>query len=58
MHAWWEVQLYITRNKLPFTILRFNMSLAGRLIDTATGEVLAATVKDAARVVSESRGKL
>ena len=58
MQSWWEIQLYIDRHKLTFTVIRFNMTLQGRLIDRATGEVLAATVKDAARVVSESRGKL
>ena len=47
MHAWWEVQLYIDRHKLPYSIIRFNMSLAGRMIDRVTGETVAATVKDA-----------
>lgn len=49
MQAWWEVQLYIDQYKLPYSILRFNMSLAGRLIDRFTGETVAASVKDAER---------
>ena len=47
MKTWADVQLYITGRRLPFSVFRFNLSLAGRLIDTATGETLAATVKDA-----------
>ena len=49
MKTWADVQLYINRYKLPYTLLRFNMSLQGRLIDTATGDTVADTVQDAER---------
>lgn len=48
MKTWADVQLFINKHRLPYTIIRFNMSLQGRLIETASGETIAKTVKDAA----------
>lgn len=48
MRTWSDLQLHINLHKLPFSILRFNMSLQGRLIDLATGTFVAATIKEAA----------
>ena len=48
MKTWSDLQLHINTHKLPYSIMRFNMSLQGRLIDLATGEVVAATLKEAA----------
>ena len=49
MKTWADVRTYIIQNKLPYTLVRFNMSLQGRLMETASGEIVAATVKEAAR---------
>jgi hypothetical protein len=51
LETWADVQRHITRYRLPYSILRFNMSLQGRLIDTATGATLADTVKAADAVL-------
>jgi hypothetical protein len=48
MKTWADVRHFIVKNELPYTLIRFNMSLQGRLIETATGEIVAATVKEAA----------
>ena len=48
MKTWADVQLFINKHRLPYTIIRFNMSLQGRLIEHSTGETVAETVKDAA----------
>jgi hypothetical protein len=53
MNSWADVQSVIRLRNLPYTVIRFNMSLAGCLIDTASGETLADTVKDAARYLGE-----
>ena len=55
MKTWADVQSFINRHGLAFTVLRFNMSLAGRLIDTASGELVADTVKDVARFLRGER---
>ena len=51
MKTWGEVQAYIRLHELPYTVIRFNMSLEGRLIDTVSGATLADTLMDAARLV-------
>ena len=51
MKTWEDVRIYIACRNLPCTVMRFNMSRDGRLIDTATGELLADTVRDAERVL-------
>jgi hypothetical protein len=48
MKTWADVRHFIVKNELPYTIIRFNMSLEGRLIETATGETVASTIKEAA----------
>jgi len=45
--TWADVRTFIIQNKLPYTLMRFNMSNGGRLIETATGKIVAATVKEA-----------
>jgi hypothetical protein len=53
MKTWADVQLYIDRHKLPYSIMRFNMARDGRMIDLATGEIVAATVKEAAVLIGD-----
>jgi hypothetical protein len=52
MKTWADVQLYIDRHKLPYSIMRFNMARDGRMIDLFTGQVVASTVKEAAAHLS------
>jgi hypothetical protein len=47
--SWGEVRAFIALHKLPYTVIQWNMSLRGCLVDTASGETLADTVKDAAK---------
>ena len=51
MKTWADVRTYIIQNKLPYTLIRFNMSSQGRLMETASGEIVAATVKEAAEIL-------
>ena len=48
MKTWADVQRFINSRNLPYTLIRFNMSLEGRLIETATGVTVASTVQEAA----------
>ena len=57
MKTWAEVKLYIDRHKLPYSIMRFNMTLEGRMIDLFTGQVVASTVKEAAAHLSQPTPK-
>jgi hypothetical protein len=47
MNTWADVQCFINKHKLPLSLFRFNMARDGRLIDLATGDVVASTVKEA-----------
>jgi hypothetical protein len=47
VETWRDVQTFINRYSLPYTVIRFNLSREGLLILTATGETVADTVKDA-----------
>ncbi len=47
MRTWSDVQRFIDKHDLPYRIIRFNMSLAGCLVDTFTDEVKAYTVREA-----------
>lgn len=49
MKTWADVQRFITKHDLPYSIIR--LSLEGQLIDTFSGETVADTVKDAERVL-------
>ena len=48
MKTWADVQRFVNKHQLPYTLIRFNMSLEGRLVDTFTGKTVAGTVKEAA----------
>lgn len=47
IQTWSDIQIHINLHQLPLTVMRFNMSLAGRLVDTASGEIVASTVDEA-----------
>ena len=49
MKTWSQIQAFITRHSLPYKVERYNMSLAGTLVDTYTGGAVAYTVKDAVK---------
>jgi len=51
MKTWADVQSFVNRHELPYTIIRFNMSREGRLVDRFSGESVADSVKTAERVV-------
>ena len=55
MKTWADVQRFINSRNLPYTLIRFNMSLEGRLIETATGATVAETVKEAAAYLGDNR---
>ena len=55
MKTWADVQRFINSRNLPYTLIRFDMSLEGRLIETATGATVASTVKEAAAHLGENR---
>ena len=55
MKTWADVQRFINSRNLPYTLIRFNMSLEGRLIETATGVTVASTVQEAAELFGENR---
>lgn len=52
MKTWGEVQSYIRLHDLPYSVIRFNGCLDGRMIDTFSGEVVADSVKSAARFLN------
>lgn len=48
MRTWADVQRFIDHHSMPYKVQRFNMSLAGVLVDTFTDQAVAYTVKQAA----------
>jgi len=53
--TWGDIERFVSINRLPFTVIRFNMSLEGCLIDTLTGDLLASTVKEATTQLKAAR---
>jgi hypothetical protein len=49
MRTWGDVDKFLAKHDLPYYVMRFNMSTAGRLVDVMTGQVVASTVKEAAK---------
>ena len=48
MKTWSDVQAFATKHSLPYKVQRFNMSLAGVLVDVDTDCAVAYTVKESA----------
>ena len=47
MKTWGDVDKFLAKHDLPYKVVRFNMSLAGRLVDVMTDKVVASTVREA-----------